>query len=152
MMAPLAAMSSTASDLNALASTSAVDIYRRMIRPAADDAHYVKASKLLTVFWALLAMVYASLIGQAENLIQFVNIIGSLFYGTLLGIIMVAFFLRGVGATAVLAGGIVGESVILYMYWFHRDAVAFLHYNIIGCSVVVSLAVQYGVLRKGARK
>jgi len=136
----LAAMSSTASELNALASTSAVDIYKRIMRPNESDAHYVKASRVLTVIWALLAMVYASLASQAENLIQFVNIIGSLFYGTLLGIFLVAFFLRRIGATAVFIGGIAGELVTLYLYFFQREAVAFLLYNLLSCAVVVVVA------------
>jgi len=133
-----AAMSSTASELNALASTTTVDIYKRSIRSDRPDAHYVSASRWFTVFWAVFAMVFASVADQAENLIQFVNIVGSLFYGTILGIFLCAFYIRYLKSTAVFIGGLVGEAVILYLY-FYTD-VAFLLYNIIGCVVVIALA------------
>src|SRR5258706_11841143 len=89
-----AAMSSMASELNSLASTTAVDIYKRSIHGNGNELHYVKASKVLTAGWAVVGMLFASIANQAENLIQFVNIIGSLFYGTLLGIFVTAFYLR----------------------------------------------------------
>lgn len=133
-----AAMSSTASELNALASTSAVDIYKRSIRPNESDDHYVKASRWLTVGWAVFGMVFASVANQAENLIQFVNIVGSLFYGTILGIFLSAFYIKYLKSTAVFIGGIVGEAIILYLY-FYTD-VAFLLYNIIGCAAVIVVA------------
>ena len=133
-----AAMSSTASELNALASTSAVDIYKRSIRPNENDAHYVKASKWFTVGWAIFGMLFASIANQAENLIQFVNIVGSLFYGTILGIFLSAFYLKYLKSTSVFIGGIVGEAIILYLY-FYTD-VAFLLYNIIGCVAVIGVA------------
>jgi SSS family transporter len=133
-----AAMSSTASELNALASTSAVDIYKRSIRPNENDGHYVKASRWFTVGWAIFGMLFASIANQAENLIQFVNIVGSVFYGTILGIFLSAFYLRYLKSTAVFIGGIVGEAIILYLY-FYTD-VAFLLYNIIGCVAVIGVA------------
>jgi solute:Na+ symporter, SSS family len=135
-----AAMSSTASELNSLASTTAVDIYKRSINKTAQDAHYVNSSKWFTVGWALFAMVFASLANQAENLIQFVNIVGSLFYGTILGIFICAFYLRYLKSNAVFVGGIIAELLILYLYFFKRDEVAFLLYNIIGCVAVVLIA------------
>ncbi|MFM9075952.1 MAG: sodium:solute symporter [Bacteroidota bacterium] len=146
----MAAMSSTASELNALASTSVVDIYRRMVRPGRSEDHYVFASKAFTVFWAMMAMVYASLVDQAENLIQFVNIIGSLFYGTLLGMFLTGFFIPYIRSRAVFIGALVAEGTILYIYTIHRDAVAFLHYNYISCAivVVVGLLVQVTSGRK----
>ncbi len=133
-----AAMSSTASELNALASTSAVDIYKRSVRPNESEQHYVKASKWLTVGWAVFGMLFASVANQAENLIQFVNIVGSLFYGTILGIFLSAFYLKYLKSTAVFIGGIVGETIILYLY-FYTD-IAFLMYNIIGCVAVIVVA------------
>ena len=135
-----AAMSSTASELNSLASTTAVDIYKRSINPKAEDDHYVKASKWFTAGWAVFAMLFASMANQAENLIQFVNIVGSLFYGTILGIFICAFYLKYIRSTAVFVGGIVAEMVILYLHFFQREKVAFLMYNIIGCLVVVVVA------------
>ncbi|MBL7864042.1 MAG: sodium:solute symporter [Cyclobacteriaceae bacterium] len=133
-----AAMSSTASELNALASTSAVDIYKRSIRPNENEAHYVKASRWLTVMWAIFGILFASLANQAENLIQYVNIVGSIFYGTILGIFLCAFYLRYLQSTAVFIAAIVGEAIIVYLYYY--TDVAFLLYNIIGCIAVIALA------------
>ena len=138
-----AAMSSTASELNALASTTTVDIYKRSIFPSGDDLHYVKSSKIFTAGWILFAMFFASLANQAENLIQFVNIVGSLFYGTLLGIFLSAFYIKYIKSNAVFAGGILAEMVILYLYFFKREEVAFLLYNIIGCVAVIVFAFLY---------
>jgi len=148
----LAAMSSTASELNALASTSVVDIYKRMARPGLSDLHYVRASKFFTVFWALLAMLYASLVDQAENLIQFVNIVGSLFYGTLLGMFLTGFFIRRVGSTAVFLAAILAEGTILFLYIFHRDAVAFLHYNFISCGIVIITGLLFQLVLPSRNK
>jgi solute:Na+ symporter, SSS family len=146
----MAAMSSTASELNALASTTMVDIYKRSINPTATDAHYVKYSRAFTMMWAVFAMGFANIANQAENLIQFVNIIGSLFYGTILGIFLSAFYIKFLKSTAVFCAAIVAESVILYLYFFQRDAIAFLHYNYIGCGivVVVGLIVQMVLNRR----
>ncbi len=134
----LAAMSSTASELNSLASTSVVDIYKRSVNPQGSDLHYVSASKWFTVGWALMAMVFATLANQAENLIQFVNIIGSLFYGTILGIFLTAFYLKFIKSNAVFIAAVVAELCILYCYFFTK--IAFLLYNIIGCLLVIVVA------------
>ena len=141
-----AAMSSTASELNALASTTTVDIYKRSIFPNGDDMHYVKSSKLFTAGWILFAMFFAGIANQAENLIQFVNIVGSLFYGTLLGIFLSAFYIKYIKSNAVFAAGILAEMVILYLYFFKREEVAFLLYNIIGCVAVVIFGILYQTL------
>lgn len=133
-----AAMSSTASELNALASTTVVDLYKRSIRPGKDEGHYVSAARWATVLWAVLAMAFAALANQAENLIQYVNIVGSLFYGTILGIFLSAFYLKYLKSTAVFIGALVGEAVILYLYFYTN--VAFLLYNIIGCVAVIAVA------------
>lgn len=135
-----AAMGSMAGELNALASTTTIDIYKRSFKPEASDQHYLRASRLFTVLWALIAMVFAMLANQAENLIQFVNIIGSLFYGTILGIFLVAFYLKSVKSNAVFIAAIIGESVVLACYFFFYEEIAFLYYNIIGCVVVVVIA------------
>ena len=97
----LAAMSSMAGELNALVSTTSIDVYKRSINKHADPSHYLKASRWFTVGWAVLAMIFAMLASFAENLIQFVNIVGSLYYGTLLGIFLVAFYIKRIGGTAV---------------------------------------------------
>ena len=132
-----AAMSSTASELNALASTTTVDIYKRSVNRNGNDYHYVKASKWFTAGWAVFGMLFASVANQAENLIQFVNIIGSIFYGTILGIFLSAFYLKYIKSNAIFIAAIVAEAIIVYCYFFTK--VAFLLYNIIGCLVVVVL-------------
>lgn len=135
----LAAMSSMASELNALASASTVDIYKRLFKKEASPKNYLLVSRLTTIAWAAVAMVFAMLASFAENLIQFVNIVGSLFYGTILGIFLTAFYVKYVRGTAVFIAAIVAEGVVLYCYYF--TDVAFLLYNIIGCVVVIGLAI-----------
>lgn len=138
----LAAMSSMAGELSALASTTSVDIYKRSIKKSADSAHYLSASRWFTVAWAVLAMIFAMLASFAENLIQFVNIVGSLYYGTLLGIFLVAFYMRRIGGTAVFWAAIVSECIVVYCYYFTK--IAFLLYNVIGCVgvILISLLLQ----------
>ena len=135
-----AAMGSMAGELNALSSTTTVDIFKRSIKPEGSEQYYLKASRLFTIMWAMLAMVFAMLANQAENLIQFVNIVGSLFYGTILGIFLVAFYLKSVKSNAVFIAAIIGEATVLACYFFFYEEIAFLYYNIIGCVVVVVLA------------
>lgn len=134
-----AAMSSMAGELNALSSTTTVDIYKRSLKKEAEPMHYLGASRWFTVGWALLAMVFAMLATFAENLIQFVNIVGSLFYGTILGIFLTAFYVKYVKGTAVFLAALVAECAVFYCY-FYTD-IAFLLYNIIGCVIVVTLSV-----------
>lgn len=134
-----AAMGSMAGELNALASTTCMDIYMRSINKKAEPKHYVRASKWFTVSWAIMAMVFAMLASFAENLIQFVNIVGSLFYGTILGIFLTAFYVKRVHGTAVFWAALVAEGVVLYCYAF--TDVAYLLYNIIGCMTVIILAL-----------
>jgi len=136
-----AAMSSMAGELNALASTTMVDIYRRSLNPNGSPDHYLKASRVFTVLWALLAMVFALLASFAENLIQFVNIVGSIFYGTILGIFLTAFYIKYVKGTAVFIAAILAEAIVLYYYYF--TDVAYLLYNIIGCAAVVGFSVLF---------
>lgn len=136
-----AAMSSMAGELNALASTTMVDIYRRSLNPNGSPEHYLKASRWFTVLWALLAMVFALLASFAENLIQFVNIVGSIFYGTILGIFLTAFYIKYVKGTAVFIAAIIAEAIVLYYYFF--TDVAYLLYNIIGCAAVVGFSFLF---------
>lgn len=144
-----AAMSSMASELNALASTTTVDIYKRSVKQEADPLHFLRASRYFTILWAVLAMIFAMLASFAENLIQFVNIVGSLFYGTILGIFLTAFFVKRVQGTAVFIAAIIAELVVLYCYFF--TGLAFLLYNIIGCLVVVFVGwmIQFFVKKTG---
>ncbi|GHN03035.1 hypothetical protein WSM22_45240 [Cytophagales bacterium WSM2-2] len=143
-----AAMSSMASELNALASTTTVDIYKRVFKPEASPAHYLNSSKFFTILWALIAMTFAALANFAENLIQFVNIIGSLFYGTILGIFLVAFYFKKVKSNAVFWAAVLGEASVLICYKFYYDEIAFLYYNIIGCVIVVLVSLILQILLK----
>lgn len=141
-----AAMSSMAGELNALASTTTVDIYKRAVRREAGASHYLMASRWFTALWAILAMVFAMLATFAENLIQFVNIVGSLFYGTILGIFLTAFYVKYVKGNAVFIAALVAECIVLYCYFF--TDIAFLLYNFIGCAVVIIAALLIQVVFK----
>jgi solute:Na+ symporter, SSS family len=137
-----AAMSSMAGELNALASTTSVDLYKRSFNKDATPDHYLKASRWFTVLWALVAMVFAMMARFSENLIQFVNIVGSLFYGTILGIFLTAFYVKRVGGTAVFWAGIISQAIVFYCYYW--TDLAFLLYVPIGCIsvIVISLFLQ----------
>jgi SSS family transporter len=131
-----AAMSSTASELNALAATTTVDLYQRNIKDRSPK-HYVNASKSFTLIWGIIAILFASIGNLFENLIQLVNIIGSIFYGTILGIFLIAIFIKSIMGKAVFWAAILSEGFILYL--FYQDAVSFLWLNVIGAVLTVSL-------------
>jgi Na+/proline symporter len=144
-----AAMSSMAGELNALASTTTMDIYKRSVYKKGSEKHYLRASKGFTIMWALLAMVFSMLASFAENLIQFVNIVGSLFYGTILGIFLTAFYIKRVHGAAVFWAALIAEVIVLYCYAF--TDIAFLLYNIIGCVVVILISLLFQTFA-GAKK
>lgn len=131
-----AAMSSTASALNALASTTCVDIYKRSINPQASERHYLKASRALTIVWGLLTILFALFASKQDNLIQAVNILGSLFYGTILGIFLCAFYFKYIKSNAVFLAAIIAQITIFFLY-FYSD-IAFLWYNLIGPFIVIT--------------
>ena len=131
-----AAMSSTASELNALAATTTVDLYQRNVSEKS-EAHYVKASKGFTLGWGLIAILFASAGNLFENLIQLVNIIGSVFYGTILGIFLVAIFIKQIKGKAIFWAAVLSEAFIIFL--FYQDAVSFLWLNLIGAVFTVLL-------------
>ncbi len=133
-----AAMSAVASELSSLASTTVVDFYRRSLCQNASDAHYVRAARWFTAGWGILALLFAIFASLLENLIQAVNILGSLFYGTVLGIFAVGFFLRRVQGTAVFVAALLSESLVLFL--FLRTSVSFLWYNVVGCAAVMLIS------------
>lgn len=137
-----AGMSSTSAELSALATTSVVDV----VKTERTDGEQVRATKWATVGFGLLALAFAALFSLFENLIQAVNIIGSLFYGTILGIFLVAFFLKRVGGTAVFIAALAAQGTILYIH-FSGIQIAFLWYNLIAPAIVVGLAVVLEALR-----
>lgn len=133
-----AAMSSTAGELNALATTSMNDFYKRLLGREAKPKEEVIASKLLTVLWGVLAICFALAAQLVDNLIELVNILGSIFYGTILGIFLCAFFLRHLRSNAVFYAALVAEVTVIIMY-FTVD-ISFLLFNIVGCVLVILLA------------
>jgi solute:Na+ symporter, SSS family len=134
-----ATMSATAATLNALGSTTAVDFYRPLIRPNARDHHYVVATQLLTIAWGLVAIGVASFANLVENLIQAGNILGSIFYGSILGLFLVAFFLRSVRGSAVFFAAVLAQILVLVLFWTLN--ISYLWYNLIGCAAVLLFSI-----------
>lgn len=131
----LAAMGSTASGLNSLASTTVVDFYRRFYRKEADERVYLAASRWATFGWGIFCIAVAFYAGKLGNLIEAVNILGSLFYGTILGIFLVAFYLKNVTANAVFISAIIAEVFVVFSWMMNFSA--FLWLNVLGCALVV---------------
>ena len=147
-----AAMSSTASELNALASTTTIDVYKRNIVRGRDETHYVKASKWLTLGWGILAILIACVANLFDNLIQLVNIIGSVFYGNVLGIFLLAFFFKKVQGNAVFVAAIITQTLILLIYYFGiyepenlglEPVISYLWLNFVGCILVIFTALMF---------
>ena len=134
-----AAMSSSSGEVNSLATVSVIDIYKRHVRPRASDHHYLWASRLATVFWAAFAVFFAQYAKNIGSLIEAVNLLGSLFYGSLLGVFVLAFWFRRVTGTGAFIGMIAGETAIFLSFWL--TGISFLWYNVIGCVVVVVTGV-----------
>ena len=137
-----ATLSSKAGELNALASTTTVDLYRPLVARRADDVHYVSATRWFTVMWGAIAVGFALFASLAENLIQAVNIVASIFYGVVLGLFLVAFFLRRVQGTAAFWAAIAAQLLVFAL--FAALEISYLWYNLIGCAACVgfSLALQ----------
>lgn len=133
-----AAMSSTASELNALASTTTIDIYKRSIKQDGSEEHYLEATKWFTLMWGLIAIAFASIADLFDNLIQFVNIIGSIFYGTVLGVFLLAFFMKKIKSNAVFISAIISEVIVIIVFNF--ELMPYLWLNALGCLLVISLA------------
>ena len=134
-----AAMSSTASELNALASTTAIDLYKRNVRGDKDEEHYVKASKWFTLLWGIIAISVACVANLFDNLIQLVNIIGSIFYGNVLGIFLLAFFIKSVKGNAVFIAALITQALIITV--FLLDWLPYLWLNLLGCALVMTIAM-----------
>ena len=148
-----AAMSSTAAELNSLASVTTVDIFQRLVKKEGSDASYVGASKLFTLAWGLIAIVIALIALKEENLIQAVNHLGSIFYGPILGIFVAAFFFKRLRGTGVFIGALTAEAVILGLEFGHEviniPQVPYLWYNVIGVIIVLLVAFLLNGLSKG---
>ena len=150
-----AAMSSTASELNALSSTTTIDLYKRSIKKKESDRHYLRSSKLFTLMWGLLAILFATYASLFENLIQAVNLLGSLFYGTILGIFLVAFYFKYVKGHAVFVAAILAELCVIGVHYLNANEIApvwlkmsYLWYNVVGCILVILFGYIFQVMMK----
>jgi Na+/proline symporter len=131
-------MSASSAELNALASVTVIDIYKRIVKKSAPDRHYLIASKIATVFWGVYAICFAQFANHLGSLIEAVNILGSLFYGTILGIFLVAFYFKRIGGTATFIAAIVAEMAVLACFFFTK--IPYLWFNVIGCLILIGLA------------
>ena len=136
-----ASMSSTSAELNALASTSVMDIYKRMIKKEGSDKHYLVVSKLATIMWGGFAIFFALFANSLGSLIEAVNILGSLFYGTILGIFLVAFYIKKVGGNSVFTAALIAEVIVLLLFFF--TTIPYLWFNFIGCMIVIFLSLIF---------
>ncbi len=145
-----AAMSSSASGLTALASTTSIDIYRRNLREEKSEKHYVNATQYFTIMWGIIAILFACFSALFENLIQLVNIIGSVFYGTVLGIFLVGFYIRYVKANAMFWSALITQTIIIFIYYFAihiypngQEKLGYLWLNFIGAMLTIVLSVLF---------
>lgn len=134
-----AAMSSTASELNALAATTTMDLYKRNDKKEREDIYYVSVTKWFTLAWGILAILVASVANLFDNLIQLVNIIGSIFYGNILGIFLIAFFIKYIRGNAVFIAALITQALIIAVYVM--DVLPYLWLNLLGCVLVIGLAI-----------
>ncbi|MCB0738487.1 MAG: sodium:solute symporter, partial [Bacteroidetes bacterium] len=135
-----ASMSSTSAELNALASTTLIDIYRKIFKKEGTEKHYLKMSKVFTAIWGVYAILFALFAGELNSLIEAVNVLGSLFYGTILGVFVVGFFLKHVKGNAVFAAAIVAQTIVCFAYAY--EWVAYLWLTAIGCGLVLLFALM----------
>jgi len=151
-----AAMSSTASGLNALASTTAIDIYKRNLKEQKTEKHYLNATKFFTFFWGIVAILFACIGTLFENLIQLVNIIGSIFYGTVLGIFLVGFYIKFIKAKAIFYSAFITQLTIFVIYYFSiyiypsgEEKLGYLWLNFIGAlmTIVLSALLQATIFK-----
>jgi solute:Na+ symporter, SSS family len=153
-----AAMSSTASELNALGSTTTMDVYKRSIATKGSQFHYLVSSKVFTAFWGIFAILFATYATLFENLIQAVNLLGSLFYGTILGIFVVGFYMKWIRGNAVFIAAFLAEALILLIHYNNEGSllgidinIGFLWYNAIGCIAVMVFAALLQIILPGPK-
>lgn len=154
-----AAMSSSASGLTALASTTTIDIYKRNLKVEKSDKHFVDATKYFTLLWGIIAILFACVGTLFENLIQLVNIVGSIFYGTVLGVFLVGFYIRYVKANAVFWSAIFSQSTIfiIYYYTIHiypsgEEKLGYLWLNFIGAILTISISISFQSVLNAKKK
>lgn len=137
----MASMGATASAINSLASTTVIDIYKRFVRKKGSEQGYLSASRIFTLVWGIFCVIIALYASRLGNLLEAVNILGSLFYGTILGIFVVAFYIKKAGAKAVLCAAVLTEFIVVSL-WL-ADVMAFLWLNLVGCAGVVLFALLF---------
>ncbi|MDR6968589.1 Na+/proline symporter [Flavobacterium arsenatis] len=154
-----AAMSSTASGLSSLASTTVIDIYKRNLKGEKSEKHFVNASKFFTLIWGIIAILFACIGTLFENLIQLVNIIGSIFYGTVLGIFLVGFYIKYVKAKAIFWGAVVSQITIFFIYYYTihiypsgDEKLGYLWLNFIGAMLTIILSVLFQYILPNTKK
>ena len=154
-----AAMSSSASGLTALASTTTIDIYKRNLKTSKSDKHFVDATKYFTLLWGIIAILFACVGTLFENLIQLVNIVGSIFYGTVLGVFLVGFYIKFVKANSVFWSAIISQSAIfiIYYYTIHiypsgEEKLGYLWLNFIGAMLTIILSIIFQAVSKTKNK
>ena len=140
-----AALQSKSAELNALGSTTTIDFYRHLIKRDASDAHYLAATKWFTLLWGLVALAFALFANLVENLIQAINIVGSIFYGVVLALFLIAFFLKRIGGTAAFWAALVSQALVFVLYFSQN--ISYLWYNFIGCAacILLSVAIQTAI-------
>lgn len=134
-----ASMSSSSSELSSLATCTIIDVYKRHFKSDGDERHYLLVSRMLMAAWGIYAIAFSQYAGRLGSLIEAVNIMGSLFYGTLLGIFLLAFYVKHVGGTATFWSAFVGEAVVFSCFMF--TSISWLWYNVVGCGIVVGVAL-----------
>ena len=137
----MASMGATASAINSLASTTVIDIYKRFVSKKGTERGYLSASRVFTFIWGVCCVAVALYASKLGNLLEAVNILGSLFYGTILGIFIVAFYVKRAGGQAVLTAAIITEIMVVSLWWF--DVMAFLWLNLVGCAGVVLFSLLF---------
>jgi Na+/proline symporter len=154
-----AAMSSSASGLTALASTTAIDIYKRNVKGEKSEKHFVNATRYFTLLWGVIAILFACIGTLFENLIQLVNIVGSIFYGTVLGVFLVGFYVKFVKANAIFYSAVISQMTIfiIYYYTIHiypngQEKLGYLWLNFIGASLTVLLSILFQMGYKTQQK
>ena len=145
-----AAMSSTASELNALGTITALDLYKRNKKGEFEQKHYLNASKFFTLIWGIIAILIACVADLFDNLIQLVNIIGSIFYGNVLGIFLLAFFFKFVKGNAVFIGAIITQVIVIFGWYF--EWMSYLWLNAFGCLLVITIAILIEAFDNTLRK
>jgi solute:Na+ symporter, SSS family len=149
-----AAMSSSASGLSSLGTTTAIDIYRRNVKGQKSDRHFVKATQFFTFIWGAIAIGFACLSSLFDNLIQLVNIVGSIFYGTVLGIFLVGFYIKKIKSNAIFLSGCITQASIILLYYFaihlqpDSNKLSYLWLNFIGAMLTVVLALVFQFMSK----